>query len=60
MWSGALRRWSVEKSEQKVRCPYFGYEMPLTYGREAVCRGVFIRCKGRSCKKLFEIKIPAK
>lgn len=44
----------------KVRCPYCGYEMPVTYSREAACRGVFIRCKGRSCKKIFEIILPAK
>ena len=55
----------MEQTEQKVRCPYCGYEMPATYRREAVCRGavcrgVFLRCKGRGCKKVFEIKIPAK
>lgn len=44
----------------KVRCPYCGYEMPVTYSREAVCRGLFVRCKGRSCKKTFEIILPAK
>lgn len=60
MWSGGTRRWDVEKTERKVKCPYCGYEMPVTYRREAVCRGVFLRCKGRSCKKVFEIKIPAK
>lgn len=50
----------MEKAEQKVKCPYCGYEMPVTYRREAVCHGVFLRCKGRGCKKVFEIKIPAK
>lgn len=60
MWSGGTRRWSVEKTEQKVKCPYCGYEMPVTYRREAVCHGVFLRCKGRGCKKVFEIKIKTK
>lgn len=61
MWSGGSRRWiSIEKTERKVKCPYCGYEMPVTYRKEAVCRGVFLRCKGRGCKKVFEIKIPAK
>lgn len=34
--------------------------MPLTYTENAVCRGVFVRCKGRNCKKVFEIKIETK
>lgn len=42
----------------KVKCPHCGYEMPLSYDKNAVCRGIFIRCKGKHCKKLFEIKIP--
>ena len=50
----------METPERKVRCPHCGYEMPLNYGRGAVCRGVFTRCKGRGCKKVFEIKIETK
>lgn len=50
----------MERPEQKVKCPYCGYEMPVIYRREAVCWGVFVRCKGRNCKKTFEIKLPAK
>lgn len=42
---------------EKVKCPYCGYGMPLAYDKTAVCRGLYIRCKGRNCKKLFEIKI---
>lgn len=45
----------------KVRCPHCGYEMPITYDPEkARCSGLFVRCKGRNCKKLFEIKINTK
>lgn len=50
----------MDRSEKKVRCPYCGYAMPVTYHPEAVCRGVYIRCKGRGYKKLFEIKIETK
>lgn len=50
----------MEKPKQKVLCPYCGYAMPLTYSQKASCHGVFIRCKGRGCKKIFEIKIPTK
>nr|DAD90682.1 MAG TPA: hypothetical protein [Myoviridae sp. ct5kl10] len=31
--------------------------MPLTYDEQSECRGLFIACKGRKCKKTFEIKI---
>lgn len=42
----------------KVKCPHCGYEMPITYNPEsATCSGVFVRCKGRNCKKIFEIKL---
>lgn len=44
----------------KIKCPHCGYEMPLTYEKDANCKGLFIRCKGRKCKKIFEIKINVK
>lgn len=50
----------MDQPKEKVKCPHCGYQMPLTYGREAVCRGVFVRCKGRGCRKVFEIKIETK
>jgi hypothetical protein len=31
--------------------------MPEQYGRRADCSGVFVRCKGRDCKREFEIVI---
>ena len=31
--------------------------MPIYYGEAARARGVFVRCKGRDCKKEFEIRI---
>lgn len=43
---------------KKVLCPYCGYSNPVMYNpATAICRGVTIRCKGKHCKKLFEIKI---
>lgn len=41
----------------RVRCPYCGYIMPIQYDDNTICRGVFIRCKGRHCKKEFELVI---
>lgn len=44
--------------EKKVKCPYCGYEMPITYDDEcAESKGIFVVCKGRNCKKKFEIKV---
>ena len=46
---------------KKVRCPHCGYEMPITYDPETVkCNSVFVRCKGRGCKELFEINLGTK
>lgn len=42
---------------KKVKCPYCGYEMPIRVEKEAECHGLYIKCKGRGCKKEFEIKI---
>lgn len=41
----------------KIKCPYCGYEMPLQASKDAVCRGIFARCKGRGCKRIFEVKV---
>lgn len=41
----------------KIKCPYCGYVMPLKVDPDAKCKGVWIKCKGRNCKKEFEIKI---
>lgn len=43
--------------EKKIRCPYCGYEMPIFVRSPAECWGVFVRCKGRGCKRIFEIKV---
>lgn len=42
---------------KNIKCPYCGYRMPITFGKEAKCEGVFVKCKGKNCKKIFEIKI---
>lgn len=43
--------------KNKVKCPFCGHEQKVQYIPDAKCRGVFIRCQGRHCKKEFEIKI---
>lgn len=43
--------------EKKVICPYCGHTTNVTYNSSAECKGIFVRCKARHCKKIFEIKI---
>ena len=46
---------------EKVKCPFCGYEMPIAYNKEnSRAKGLFVRCKGRNCKKEFEIRINTK
>lgn len=43
--------------ERKVKCPLCGDGTPLAYRETARRQGVFVGCKGRGCKKAFEIKL---
>lgn len=43
---------------EKVKCPHCSYVMPLLYTKDAESKGIYVRCKGKHCKKMFEIKIP--
>lgn len=46
------------KKRIKIVCPYCGYKMPIAYDpARVICQGVYIQCKGRKCKKEFEIRI---
>ena len=45
----------------KVKCPFCGYSMPIQYEpKTAQCSGIWVRCKGRKCKKEFEVIINTK
>lgn len=43
--------------QKRVKCPHCGYSMPVFYADQATCQGITVKCKGRNCGKLFEIKI---
>ena len=45
------------KEFTQVSCPYCGYRMPVFFTKEAECKGLRISCKGRNCKRDFEILI---
>lgn len=47
----------MKETEKKVKCPFCGYEMPIFCTKGSVSEKVFAICKGRNCKKKFEIKI---
>lgn len=41
----------------KIKCTQCGYVMNITALEGAECSGIVVRCKGRHCKKEFEIKV---
>ena len=43
--------------KNKVICPYCGYKMPIFYGKNAISKDIYVKCKGKKCKKIFEIEI---
>ena len=48
----------MDKDERtQVECPRCGYKIPLLYDGTAESKGVFVTCKGRNCKHVFEVKI---
>jgi transcription elongation factor Elf1 len=47
----------LEIEKKKVTCPFCGHEQKVQYTLDARCKGVFIKCQARHCKKEFEIKI---
>ncbi len=51
-------RREMDENRDKVKCPHCGYTMPIEYTREATASGLFVKCKGRQCGKVFEIKLP--
>lgn len=45
---------------KKIKCPYCGYEMPIFCDKNSVATNIWVRCKGRNCKKMFEIRLKPK
>lgn len=45
---------------EKIKCPFCGYEMPVYKDKNAISQGIYVKCKGRNCKRLFEINIENK
>lgn len=43
------------KMKTKVKCPYCGYPVNAMQTGDAKCKGIFLKCKNRDCKKEFEL-----
>ena len=39
----------------QVICPYCGYRLPMWYKSNSNCEEILVICKGRSCKKSFNL-----
>lgn len=46
------------EQREKIKCPYCGYHMPVEISPNAVVHGVWVKCKGRNCRRIFEIRFP--
>lgn len=50
----------MQQGLKKAICPHCGYKMPIILGPTAYCRDVWVKCKGRKCGAVFEIKTETK
>lgn len=50
----------METKKEKITCPYCGYAMPIYRTESALSRGIYVRCKARHCRRVFEIKVDPK
>ena len=49
---------SLKEKRKGITCPHCRFEMPaITMKKNAVCRGLEMRCKNHACKQVFEINI---
>lgn len=48
----------MQQGLNKALCPYCGYKMPVILGPNAKAQDIWVKCKGRKCGKVYEIKIP--
>lgn len=56
-FSDMMRFCMDKKKKYQVRCPYCGYKMPVFYDESAEGQGIHVACKGRNCKRVFELRI---
>ncbi len=47
----------TEQPKKKVKCPHCGHEINVFHQEDASCRGVFLKCKNRYCRRIFELRL---
>lgn len=45
------------KNMKRVVCLHCGHEQYPFYTEDAICRGIFLKCKNPSCRKQFELRL---
>lgn len=45
-------------ANDRIICPFCNYRMPISFKPGAKANGLFVKCKGRNCGKVFEIVLP--
>lgn len=43
--------------KEKVKCPYCGHPLNVLKEKNAKCKGIFLKCKKKECRKEFELKL---
>ncbi len=44
-------------NRKKVKCVYCGRYVNVFRSKDAACRGIYLKCKNRECRKVFELRI---
>lgn len=44
-------------NSNRVICPYCGYKLPVYFSSNSSCSEISLICKGRNCKKKFNLII---
>lgn len=47
----------IKPKKYKILCPHCKCPTPIMADENAVCKGIYVKCKGAHCKKEFEIRI---
>lgn len=47
----------LNTQNNRVICPYCGYRLPISFSSNSNCKEILVNCKGRSCKKSFNLII---
>lgn len=49
----------IDTNTNRVICPYCGYKLPIYFSSNSNCSEISLICKGRGCKKKFNLIVRA-